>query len=126
MDRLVFLSTAALGVAFLLLYGLRCWRRNEQLDVGVLVNVVLQSGGVIAGAFLILSTIVPELKAQLATLDIYIFISGLAVFVVSAQGLKRYIGSPQRISPAPSPAVLPPASPVAVPALDRVTDSLKP
>ena len=99
MDRLVFLSTAALGVAFLVLYGFRCWRRSEQVDVGVLVHVMLEAGGVVAGAFLILSTIVPDLKAQLATVDIYIFISGLVVFAVSAQGLGATSGPPRPAFP---------------------------
>ena len=102
MDRTVFLSTAALGVAFILLYGVRCWRKAEAVDVGALVNIMLQSGGIVAGAFLILSTIVPRLKEQLATLDIYIFISGIAVAAVSAKGLRSAVWAGKPIGPAPS------------------------
>ena len=124
MDRLVFLCTAALGVAFLLLYGLRCWRRSEQVDVGVLVHVMLEAGGVVAGAFLILSTILPELKTQLATVDIYILISGLVVFAVSAQGLRRDIWPSAKQVPAAQPSgVLPSAPAVVVHAIDPVAEN---
>jgi len=115
MDRLVFLSTVTLGVAFLLLYGLRCWRREEQVDIGALVNIILEAGGVIAGAFLILSTIVPELKSQLATVDLYIFISGMVVLAVSVQRLKRDIWpSTPRVTAAQPATVLPSASAIQV------------
>jgi hypothetical protein len=111
MDRLVFLSTAALGVAFLALYGLRCWRRAEQVDVGALVNIMLEAGGVVAGAFLILSTIFPELRTQLATVDIYIFISGLVVLAVSAQRLRRDVWPAVPRIPAAQPSTVLPSAP---------------
>ena len=113
MDRTVFLSTAGLGLAFIVLYAVRCWRSAAPMDVGVLVNIMLQAGGIVAGAFLILSTILPELKAQLATLDIYIFISGIAVSAVSAQGLrsavwpgKGRVPSPLTLAPGVAPAAV--------------------
>jgi hypothetical protein len=120
MDRTVFLSTAALGLAFIALYGVRCWRDSAPVDVGVLVNIMLQSGGIVAGAFLILSTIVPQLKEQLATLDIYILISGIAVASVSAQGLKRAVWTGKAVGPAPS---LPLPQPVAVPVIAAAQDA---
>lgn len=123
MDRLVFLATAALGVAFLVLYGLRCWRRQEQVDIGALVNIMLEAGGVIAGAFLILSTLFPELKSQLATVDLYIFISGLVVLAVSAQRLKRDIWpSTPRIAAAQPSAVLPSVPAPAIQVIEPLTE----
>jgi hypothetical protein len=92
------------------------------VDVGVLVNIMLQSGGIVAGAFLILSTIVPQLKEQLATLDIYILISGIAVAAVSAQGVKRAVWTGQAIGPAPS---LPLPQPVAAPVIAVAQDATK-
>ena len=111
MDRTAFLSTAALGIAFIVLYGVRCWRRAAPVDVGVLVNIMLESGGIVAGAFLILSTIVPELKDRLSSLDIYILISGIVVCAVSAKGLKRDVWTEARVAapnlPLPHPVVAP-------------------
>lgn len=123
MDRLVYLATVTLGVAFLLLYGLRCWRRNEAVDIGALVNIILEAGGVVAGAFLILSTIVPELKRQLATVDIYIFISGLVVLAASLQRLKRDIWpSTPRVSGAQPSAVLPSVPAPAIQVIEPLTE----
>jgi len=89
MDRTIFLPTAALGAAFIMLYGFRCWKHAEAMNVGTLVNIMMQSGGMTVGGFLILSTLVPELKQRLTGVDIYIFIAGLAVLAVWAEALKR-------------------------------------
>ena len=64
MDRLSFLLSASLGAAFILLYAFGCWKREEQVDVAVLANIVLQCCGIVAGSFLILSTIFPDLKSD--------------------------------------------------------------
>ena len=124
MDHTVFLSTAGLGLAFIALYAVRCWRDSAPVEVGVLVNIVLQSGGIVAGAFLILSTVLPQLREQLATIDIYIFISGIAVAAVSAQGLKRAVGAGKGVGPAPSvPLALP--QPVPAPVIAVAQDVSK-
>ncbi|MBV9108178.1 MAG: threonyl-tRNA synthetase [Gemmatimonadetes bacterium] len=122
MDRTGFLSTAALGLAFIVLYGVRCWRKAEPVDVGVLVNIMLQSGGIVAGSFLILSTFVPELKERLSTLDIYILISGIVVCAVSAQGLKGAVWAGKAIGSAPR---LPGPQPVAAPVIAVAQDVTK-
>jgi hypothetical protein len=76
------------------------------------VNIVLQSGGIIVGIFLILSTLIPEFKQRVSGVDIYIFISGLVVCAVSAEALKRdlftgdarKLGAPPAAAPAPQMA----------------------
>lgn len=77
----------------------------------------------IAGAFLILSTLFPELKSQLATVDLYIFISGLVVLAVSAQRLKRDIWpSTPRIAAAQPSAVLPSVPAPAIQVIEPLTE----
>lgn len=105
MDRTAFLLTASLGVAIIVLYGYRCWKAAEAMNVAILANIMLQSGGIVAGLFLISSTIFPELKARLANLDIYIFIAGLVVSAVSVQGLTRdLLPAPRKQPPGVKPS----------------------
>jgi hypothetical protein len=103
MDRSAFLLTASLGVALIVLYGFRCWKAAEAMSVATLVNIMLQSSGIVAGLFLISSTILPELKQKLSSLDIYIFIAGMVVCAVSVQGLLRDFLPTARKQPSPLP-----------------------
>ena len=93
MDRTVFLLTVALAVATIVFYGFRCWKTSEAMNVSTLVNIILHAAGIIAGVFLVLSTIFPEYKETLSSLDIYIFIAGVAVCSVSVQGMMRDLPS---------------------------------
>ncbi|HEY2738391.1 MAG TPA: hypothetical protein VGK45_08300, partial [Thermoanaerobaculia bacterium] len=54
-DRLVFVPSAALGILLIAAYGARCWRNRTTFNVAVLVNILLQSAGVVAGCLISVS-----------------------------------------------------------------------
>ncbi|MDO8990097.1 MAG: hypothetical protein Q7U91_10745 [Sideroxyarcus sp.] len=93
MDSIVLLPSVALGVVFVLFYVLRCHQNRESLNLGVIVNTFLLSSGIVCGLLLMAGCIYEPAKAYLKGIDIYIFIGGIAVFVVSAQGIYKDIFS---------------------------------
>ena len=93
MDSIVLLPSVVLGIIFLLFYALRCRRNRETLNVGVIVNTFLLSSGIICGLLLMVGCVYEPAKALLKGIDIYIFIGGIAVFVVSAQGIHKDVFS---------------------------------
>ena len=97
MDSIVLLPSVVLGVVVLLFYVRRCYRNKESLNLGVIVNTFLLSSGIVCGLLLMVGSIYEPAKAFLKGIDIYIFIGGIAVFVVSAQSLHKDIfsGSPK-------------------------------
>lgn len=85
---MLFLS-AGLGLLLVLLYSYRCWKSKIEFSQTVMINIIFQASGIVCGGFLILSIFWPEAKALMTSIDIYILISGLAVFSVSIQGFHR-------------------------------------
>ncbi len=88
-DQIVYLPSAALGIILVVIYSVRCLRNGIPFNVASVVNIVLQSAGVVAGVLLIFSTFSEDLRSKLTGIDLYVLISGIAVFVVSLQGLRR-------------------------------------
>lgn len=91
LDSIIFLPTVALGTIILLFYFIRCHKSNKSLNLSVIVNLFLLSSGVICGLLLMVGSIYEPAKAYLKGIDIYIFIGGLSVFIVSIQSLRKDI-----------------------------------
>lgn len=89
MDKVILLPSAILGLLLIILYLVRCWRSGTEFNHAVMINIVFQSSGIVCGFFLIASIFIPEIKERMTGIDIYIFVSGLAVFAVSLQGYHR-------------------------------------
>lgn len=97
MDSIILLPSVVLGVCFVLFYAFRCHRNKESINLGVIVNTFLLSSGIVCGLLLMTGCVYEPAKAYLKGIDIYIFIGGIAVFVVSAQGIyKDVFSSPQK------------------------------
>lgn len=88
-DPIIFIPSAVLGLLFVGVYSFRCWRNGSNFNLATIINIVLQASGVVAGSLLIASTFSADLRNRLNGIDIYILISGIAVFAVSLQGLRR-------------------------------------
>ncbi len=93
MDSVVLVPSVVLGLLFLFAYLYLCFRRKEKTNVGVMINAFLQSSGIICGLFLMTGSVYAPAKEYLKGIDIYIFIGGLAVLVVSVQGVHKDIFS---------------------------------
>lgn len=89
MDKLVLISSTSLGLIMVLIYAFRCWRTGVEFNHAVMINTIFQSSGIVCGAFLVASIFFPDIKKIIADIDIYILVSGLAVFAVSIQGFHR-------------------------------------
>lgn len=101
MDSIVLLPSVTLGVIVLGFYVRRCYRHKESLDLGTIINTFLLSSGIVCGSLLMVGSVYEPAKAFLRGIDIYIFIGGIAVFVVSAQGLYKdvFLRSERRSGP---------------------------
>ena len=97
MDKIMLLPSAGLGLLLVTLYAYRCWKSKVEFNQAVMINIVFQSSGIVCGVFLILSIFFPEVKALMSGIDIYIFVSGLAVFSVSIQGFHRDVVKPTEV-----------------------------
>jgi ABC-type uncharacterized transport system permease subunit len=88
-DKVMLIPSAALGLIFVIIYVWRCWKTGTEFNLAVMINTVFHASGIICGLFLIVSVFVPEAKEMISGIDIYVFVSGLAVFAVSAQSFHR-------------------------------------
>ncbi len=91
MDKIVLIPSLALGLIFICIYIFRCWRNNAEFNIGVMINATFQASGIVCGLFLILGVFYEHVRALMTGIDIYIFISGLAVLTVSIQTLYKDI-----------------------------------
>ena len=92
MDRTIFLTGFALGLFFVVVYSIQCWRGVHAFSLGVMVMIVLSSAGIVGGAMLVVKFFLPiRLRAQLTGFgfDLYTGIGGLAVLAVSIQRIYR-------------------------------------
>lgn len=89
MDKVILIPSAVLGLIFIAIYSYRCWKTKNEFNHAVMINAVFQASGIVCGIFLVAGIFWPEAKAMISGIDIYIFVSGLAVFAVSAQGFHR-------------------------------------
>lgn len=95
MDSIVLIPSVVLGICVLAYYLHRCYQNKEAINVGVIVNTFLLSSGIVCGLLLMVGSIYAPAKEFLKGIDIYIFIGGIAVFVVSAQSLHKDVFSAQ-------------------------------
>lgn len=89
MDKMILIPSALLGLVLIAVYSWRCWKTRIEFSLAVMINTVFQASGIVCGLFLIAGVFWPEAKKVISGIDIYIFVSGLAVFAVSAQGFYR-------------------------------------
>ncbi len=89
MDTIIWLLSVALGLFLVGAYVIRCWRGHRTFELSILVNVMIASSGVVGGLALIASVFVTSLRANLASLSLYLVIGGLAVAAVSVRSLYR-------------------------------------
>ncbi len=89
MDKLILIPSAILGLTLIAIYCYRCWKNKTEFQNGVMINTGFQASGIVCGIFLVLSVFYPEIRNKISGLDIYIFVSGLAVVAVSLQGFHR-------------------------------------
>jgi hypothetical protein len=88
-DKIVLIPSAVLGILFVLLYVIRCWKSQTEFNLAVMINSIFQASGIICGCFLIAGIFSEELRKLMAGIDLYILVSGLAVLAVSIQGFYR-------------------------------------
>jgi len=88
-DKTMLVPSASLGLILVAIYWWRCWKSGSQFNTAIMINAVFQASGIVCGAFLIASVFWPGIKTLITGIDIYIFVSGLAVFAVSLQGFHR-------------------------------------
>ena len=83
------IPSAILGLIFVAIYSWRCWKTNNEFNHAVMINAIFQASGIVCGLFLVAGIFWPDAKAMISGIDIYIFVSGLAVLAVSVQGFHR-------------------------------------
>lgn len=91
MDKIILIPSLILGLIFVAFYAYRCREENKSFNLSVMVNAILQASGVVCGFFLIVGSVLDKAMKYLTGINLYIFIGGLAVLVVSIQGLYRDI-----------------------------------
>lgn len=89
MDPIVWLPSVGLGLALVLVYCALCVWGPKQFSLGVMVQVMLWSSGVVGGLIIVASVFLPALKSSLASLGLYVVIGGLVVLAESVKGLYR-------------------------------------
>ena len=88
-DKTILIPSAILGLILVGIYWWRCWKSESEFNQAVMINTVFQASGIVCGIFLVASTFFSEIRQLMTGIDIYIFVSGLAVFAVSVQGFHR-------------------------------------
>ena len=90
MDAIVFVPTIVVGSLLVVYYLIRCWRGTRVFSLSVVISIVLFTAGVITGALLIVRPFLSQPFVQrLVGLDLYIWLGGLSVLLVSAQAIFR-------------------------------------
>lgn len=87
MDSLIFLPAAGISTVIIIYYIIVCARTPRRFELWTLLNVVVYCSGVVAGVVLILSTVIPSLRARLSGIEIYLFMAGAAVIAISLKPL---------------------------------------
>jgi cadmium resistance protein CadD (predicted permease) len=90
-DQIVLFPTIGLGSIAIIVYFIQCTLKKRKFALEVAVGAILSCSGIVAGSLLMASVIWIEVKEYIQSLDLYVFIGGLAVLVVSLQSLQRGI-----------------------------------
>lgn len=91
MDRMVLLPSVALTLVALLAYCARCIRTGSVFDVSIIVSVVMNAAGVVAGTLLILASVDSRVRSAINDIEIYILLSGVAVLGMTGRALIREV-----------------------------------
>lgn len=91
MDKAILFPSVLFAMLLLGIYWYRCWKNKVHFDLSTAVTSTFNASGVICGVALISSLFFPEVKSILGGIDIYIFIGGLAVLIVSVQGINKAV-----------------------------------
>lgn len=86
-DKYVLYPSIVLGLFFVFVYLIKCIKAKASFELRIVVGIILSCSGIVAGSLLMLSMVWSEIKAYLASLDLYTFIGGLAVVITSIQSL---------------------------------------
>lgn len=103
MDRAIFLFTVALGTVLIITYCIRCWLARANFNLSVVIEILIHSFGVVAGFVILGSAVYEPLHRKIADPELYVFISGVAVVVVSVQALFKDIFKAPGSAAAPPP-----------------------
>ncbi|HEX3068809.1 MAG TPA: hypothetical protein VHX14_09545 [Thermoanaerobaculia bacterium] len=110
MDRAVLIITVALGTLLAITYCIRCGLARAKIELGVIVTILIHSFGVVAGFVILGSAVYEPLRRKIADPELYIFISGVAVVVVSVQALFKDVFKASGFA-SPTPPAAPPQPP---------------
>lgn len=91
MNRIVYVPSAVMSLAFIVVYACRCKRARTPMSMTVVVSCVLNAGGAVTGLLLIAGTFHESLYRRLMGLNLYMLIAGLVVFLVSVRAAVRVI-----------------------------------
>ena len=94
MDNAIFYPSALLGLVFVAIYTVRCWKSGTKFSTSVMINGVLRASGIVCALFLIASTFIESIKTLISEMNLYIFIGGLALLSVSVRGIYRDLVKP--------------------------------
>lgn len=87
-NRLATILTICLWSVIAGAYLVLCWKDGRSINIQVVsTSLVLQCSGVVIGLILIASVLVKRIRFERSGLELYTFIGGLAVLLVSIQGL---------------------------------------
>jgi len=88
-NQIIYFITAVTGLTLCLAYYIYRHSHHVNASISSLVNIVLQSALAVTGIALVLSTFFDDWKKNLADTNLYILISGIVVFVVAFDSLRR-------------------------------------
>jgi hypothetical protein len=91
MNRIIYVPSAVMSLAFIVVYACRCKRTRSPMSITAVVSCVLNAGGVMSGLILIAGTFHEDLYRSLAGLNLYMLIAGLVVLLVSLRAVVRVI-----------------------------------
>ena len=87
LDDIVFLPSIIFGSIVLVIYIFRCRFHRYRIEEFSVISIFLGSAGFVAGAVLMLNTVIAALTARQTPLALYSFIAVISVSMVSAKGL---------------------------------------
>ena len=87
MDEITFYPSVFLSLILIIIYLIKSIKSKCPVDVASVIKLVFDSGGIVVGIFLLLSTLIKSIDIKLNNIKIYIFIGGLAIIIVSCQAI---------------------------------------
>lgn len=79
------IAPVAIGLALVAIYCVRNMLTKRPIVLSALVNLVLCGAGLFGGGVLVVSSVVPSVRAAISNIELYLSIGGLAILYVSAK-----------------------------------------